>query len=113
MILRSYSIYDVKALQYHSPWFAVSDGSAVRSFSDMANDQNTTIGRHPRDYTLYLVGTYDDNSGLFSPIHPPVHVMDAAACVQQQADLPLAPQPLSPAQSAEALRAALNGKENV
>lgn len=91
MILRAYSIYDCKALQYHSPWFAVSDGSAVRSFSDMANDPQTTIGRHPRDYTLWLVGTYDDNNGLFTPISPLVHVVDAMACVQQQSELPLAP----------------------
>lgn len=100
MILRGYTIYDVKALQYHSPWFAVSDGAAIRSFSDMANDTNTTIGRHPRDYTLFFVGTYDDNNGLFTAIHPPVHVMDAAACVQQQSELPFAPQSATPPQPA-------------
>lgn len=90
MVLKAYTIYDCKALQYHSPWFAVSDGAAVRSFTDLANDTNTNVGRHPRDYSLWCCGTYDDNNGHFTPVIPLVHVCDAQALLSAQAELPLA-----------------------
>lgn len=89
MLLRGYTIYDNKALQYHSPWFAASDGAAVRSFQDLVNDANTSISRHPGDYSLFFVGTYDDNKGLFAPVQPLVHVIDATALVAIQPKLPL------------------------
>lgn len=92
MQLRCYTIFDCKALQYHSPWSAVSDGSAIRMFEDLANDLNTTIGRHPKDYTLWLCGSWDDNAGVFTPVSPLVHVIDAIALVREarQGALPLA-----------------------
>lgn len=82
MILNAYSIYDRKALQYHPPFFASTDGAAVRSFSDLANDVNTSIGRHPADYVLYCVGTYDDQRGLMLSYDPINHVMDATALLK-------------------------------
>lgn len=91
MLLKAYTIYDCKALQYHSPWFAVSDGAAVRSFSDLANDPQTNIGRHPRDYSLWHCGVYDDNNGQFAPVIPLVHVCDAQALIAAQGELPLSP----------------------
>lgn len=89
MLLRAYTIYDVKALQYHSPWFQATDGLAVRAFADLANDQQTNIGRHPRDYTLYMCGIYDDNTGIFTPQSPLLYVADAMSLVQRQTELPL------------------------
>jgi len=84
MKLRAYSIYDCKALQYHPPFFAATDGAALRSFSELSNDVNTTVGRHPVDYTLWCVGEYDDNTGQFHPILPLAHVADASALVKVQ-----------------------------
>lgn len=87
MNLYAYSVYDRKALQYHAPFFAVADGSAVRSFQDLANDNNTTVGRHPGDYVLYKVGTYDDAKGALLPLSPIEHVCDALSLVRVQAPL--------------------------
>lgn len=81
MILQAYSIFDRKALQYHPPFYASTDGQAVRNFSDLANDPNTTVGRHPSDYVLYCVGCYNDANGFLEPFSPLRHVMDADACV--------------------------------
>lgn len=89
MILRCYSIYDRKALQYHPPFYAVTDGSAVRSFADLVKDPNTNIGRHPADFVLYCVGTYDDNKGAMTPVSPLTHIMDAAALVPIGTEMPL------------------------
>lgn len=91
MLLRGYTIYDCKALQYHSPWWAASDGAAVRSFQDLVNDVNTTIGRHPGDYSLWFIGTYDDNKGIVHSQVPLTHIIDAAALVAVQPALPFDP----------------------
>ena len=88
MILRAYSIFDRKALVYHAPFFAPTDGAAVRSMSDAVQDTNTTFNRHPNDYVLFYVGDYDDTKGALAPISPLVHVIDAIALVQHQHQMP-------------------------
>lgn len=83
MKLYAYCVYDRKAVIYHAPFFTHSDGSAARSFSDLANDRSTTVGRHPADYVLFRVGQFDDASGqLLSEHH--VHIADASSFVEQQ-----------------------------
>lgn len=90
MILNAYAIFDRKALQYHPPFFASTDGAAVRSLGDLVGDLNTTVGRHPNDYVLFLVGRYDDQNGSFLPISPLVHVVDAISLAPAKHELPFA-----------------------
>lgn len=89
MNLQAYSIFDNKALVYHAPFFAINDGVAVRMLSDLANDLNTNIGRHPSDFSLFRVGVFDDNKGQFTPAFPLVHIFDAIGLVQRTDELPL------------------------
>lgn len=95
MLLRAYSIFDNKALQYHPPFFASTDGAAVRSLTDLANDLQTQIGRHPGDYVLFCIGEYDDQKGMFRQFMPLVHVVDAISVVTAREPSPLFPQPSS------------------
>lgn len=46
-----------------------AEGQAIRQFMDAINDKetNSAIYKHPDDYDLYTVGTYDDNDGTLSP----------------------------------------------
>lgn len=88
MMLRCYSIFDRKALQYHPPFFQSTDGAATRAVADLANDLNTQIGRHPSDFVLFMIGEYDDQKGAMLPCSPLVHVVDAVALVQGR-DVPL------------------------
>jgi len=85
----AYVVYDNKALVYGVPFFAPSDGSAVRSFGDLANDADTTVGRHPGDFSLFCVGLYDDQNGALGAVSPLRHVIDASALVRIQAQMPL------------------------
>lgn len=91
MILNAYTIYDRKALQYHAPFFAVADGAALRSFMDLANDPQTTVGRHPGDYVLYRCGAYDDSSGQLLPVSALEHISDALPLVRVERSLPFDP----------------------
>lgn len=89
MITNAYSIYDTKALVYYTPWFQPTDGAAVRILTDLVNDTGTNIGKHPADYVLYKIGTYDDSKGAMVPASPLIHVMDAVALVKLEAPQPL------------------------
>lgn len=98
MIIKAYSVYDRKAFQYHTPFFAVADGVAMRMVQDLANDASTSIGAHPGDYVLYHVGLYDDSNGLLRSDGPPVHIVDAINLVRHQEQLfpKPAPAPAAP-----------------
>lgn len=87
MLLQAYSIYDRKALVYHPPFFAPTDPAAVRMLSDLVQDANTSVGRHPGDYVMYGVGTYSDANGSLEPAVPLRHIMDAQALVPIQPSL--------------------------
>lgn len=52
---------------FGSPYFVVSVGAAVRSFGDEINreDAQNPCYKHPEDYDLFLLGSYDDNIGKF------------------------------------------------
>lgn len=89
MKLNAYAIFDNKALVYHAPFFAPTDGSAVRSLTDLVGDSNTGVSRHPGDYVLYCIGSYDDAVGGMLPISPLKHVIDAVALVKLQPSLDL------------------------
>jgi len=81
MIVNAYTIFDTKALTYSNPFFAVTHGSALRIVSDAANDLNTSLGRHPADFILYQVGTYNDANGVLVAMDPREHVIDIIALV--------------------------------
>lgn len=85
MHLRAYTIYDSKSLQYHAPFYAPTDGAAIRLVADLANDLNTIVGRHPADHVLYHVGDWDDEKGVFLPLDIKAHVRDVLTLVKPAA----------------------------
>lgn len=87
MILRAYTLHDVKALTYSPPFFQATDGQATRAVQDLVTDMSTTVGRHPSDFKLYCIGTYDDATGALQGLAPMVHVIDAVALVPKQPDM--------------------------
>lgn len=87
MKLNAYTVYDAKTLVYGVPFFAPTDGSAIRSMQELSNDLNTTVGRHPTDFSLWCLGTYDDQSGALAALSPLRHVVDANALLVRQENL--------------------------
>lgn len=67
MIAKVYSCYDTKAQVYHLPFFAMTDGAAIRQFSDWVNDATNPYGKHPADYNLFYIGLFDDGLGMITP----------------------------------------------
>jgi len=63
MKLNAYTIYDVASGVYMRPFFSQADGQAVRGFKDIATDADHEVGKHPEDYTLYRIGSFNDTTG--------------------------------------------------
>jgi hypothetical protein len=70
MRLNVYTIFDVASGAYMRPFFLQSDGQAMRAFTDIATDAEHDVGAHPEDYSLFRIGTYDDNRGQLVPEDP-------------------------------------------
>lgn len=87
MLLNAYTLYDSKALTYSPPFYGTAHGAAVRMVMDLAADPNTSVGRHPGDYTLFCVGRFDDQSGQLLPNDVREYISDV---------LPLAPRSAAP-----------------
>lgn len=74
MFKKVYSIHDTKAEAYIQPFFAQTDGLALRMFEDNVNNKDSQLNMHPEDFTLYRVGSWDDNKGLIESEVPPKHI---------------------------------------
>lgn len=72
MIYKVVAIYDVAIESYGQPVFVNAIGAAVRSFGDEIKrvDQNNAMNKHPQDYQLFLIGSYDDQSGELFSVKP-------------------------------------------
>lgn len=67
MILNMYSIFDVASGAYMRPFFLLADAQAVRSFSEIVGDPEHEVGKHPEDYSLVRIGTFDDQQARIHP----------------------------------------------
>jgi hypothetical protein len=63
MKMNVYSIYDKATNAYMRPFFLQADGQALRVFTDMAVDAEHEVSKHPEDYSLFRLGSFDDNAG--------------------------------------------------
>ncbi len=58
-----FSIHDQKAKAFLPPFFLPETGMALRTFGDCVNSQSHQFNKHPEDYTIFELGTFDDNTG--------------------------------------------------
>lgn len=62
-----FTVYDSKAEAYLQPFAANTYGIAERMFSDMVNQQGHQFNRHPQDYSLYCIGTFETTTAEVKP----------------------------------------------
>lgn len=70
MTIKVFAIHDGKMKMFQLPFFIHTVGAALRLFEDLCNDPKSTVNRHPEDFVLYEIGTYDDNTAEFISNHP-------------------------------------------
>jgi len=83
MLMRVYTVYDSKTEAYMPPFFQPAKGAALRLFSDSVNDVNHTFNKHPSDFTLFELGTYDDSTAQFVTHSTPISLGLALEFVRQ------------------------------
>lgn len=93
MKIKVYSIFDVKGGVYNTPFFQKEDGLAARAFADLANDPNTTVNRHPEDFSLFRIAEFDDNSGKIRS-EMPVHIANAIAVIKNSGPIDISKIPI-------------------
>jgi len=78
MIYTIVSVRDRAADAFGRPIFVNSIGQAIRSFQNEINRKgdDNEMNRHPEDFDLYTVGTFDDTKGRF---HQEEHQPDRIA----------------------------------
>lgn len=71
------SIKDTSVDRFQGVSSARATGEAIRNLQDAVNDpRNETLYKHPDDFHLYQVGTFDDQTGVITPMNPPLKLSD-------------------------------------
>jgi hypothetical protein len=83
MIKQIYSIYDMKAECFTSPIVQVNEEISKRIWVETIADENSQFAKHPFDYALFHLGSFDDTSGVVQPLEfGSQQVMTAAEALQ-------------------------------
>jgi len=69
-IKKIYTILDTKAGAYLPPFYLRSNGEALRAFIDEVLNRDSQLGKHPEDYVLFEVGTFDEVRGTIDLLEP-------------------------------------------
>lgn len=70
MKLNIYALFDSQIAAFAQPYFSPTNGSALRAFADHVNDKTSPVNKHPGDYSVYQLGSYDDQTGEIQPLKP-------------------------------------------
>lgn len=81
MKLKIYSIRDSKAEIFNTPFYQKTHGEAERNFRSLVNDEKSQVNKYPEDYALWYLGEYDDNTGSFTTLDQPQHILNAVQVI--------------------------------
>lgn len=83
--MRVYTVYDSKAEAYLQPFYARTNGEAMRSFTDAANQKDHNFSRFAADFTLFCIGEFDENSGTLHSLKAPESLAKAIDLIRESA----------------------------
>ena len=66
MKVQCYAIFDQCSGIYEKPFFSTTDDIVKREFQDIVCADDHPISKHPEHYSLWRLGTFDNNSGLLT-----------------------------------------------
>lgn len=66
------AIFDSAVQSFGRPVFVPANGAATRSFYDEINhpDGKSDLAKHPDDFELYFMGTFDDQTATWKMNEP-------------------------------------------
>lgn len=72
MLMTVFAIYDTGISTWRVPIFARNRGEILRSWVEAVNNQKNEFCKHPSDYTLFEIGTWDDDKCKFDLHKTPI-----------------------------------------
>lgn len=69
-VVTMYTIQDDKMEVHGYLHLCDTDAQAVRQFGDVINDNTSVFSKHPEDYRLFRVGTFNTLTGVVCPVAP-------------------------------------------
>lgn len=70
MILKMFTIYDRKSALHHPPCYCHSVGHALRVFTDAFAVPDSVFHKHPGDFQVFEVGSFDDRTAKLEAVPP-------------------------------------------
>ncbi|QXP08053.1 MAG: nonstructural protein [Arizlama microvirus] len=72
--MKIYALLDTKSGTYGVPFFQRNDTTAARAISLEVNrnDESNMLNKYPEDFTLYILGEYDEETGLITAQTPAI-----------------------------------------
>lgn len=81
----NYGLYAIKDAK--STFFPVNadlnDSCAIRNFEHAVRQPDSLLRSHPNDYSLFRVGSYNNETGMIESFDTPVLLTDAAAVLKE------------------------------
>lgn len=66
----AFTVFDSAANMYLEPFFAPTIEFAIRGFREAVNKEGHQFNTYPEDYTLYHIGSFDPEQGVFLAMDP-------------------------------------------
>lgn len=63
MVLVMVAVRDSALDAFMRPFFVPTTGIAVRSFQDEVKNPDSPMSKHPEDFALFELGTFDEDTG--------------------------------------------------
>ncbi|AXH74692.1 MAG: nonstructural protein [Microviridae sp.] len=61
-----FSVRDITADVYASPFTSTNKMTATRDFAHACRDPQSQLSKNPEDFQLFLVGVFDDDLGIIT-----------------------------------------------
>ncbi len=84
MKLLAFTVYDEKAECFGHPFFVSAIGIATRFLTEWVHNENSMIGKHPGDFTLYQVGYWHDDKAKFENLDTPKFIAKGTDSILQE-----------------------------
>lgn len=62
-----FSVFDMAAARFMDPFCAPTMEFAIRGFKECCETQGHQFQKFPEDYALYMVGSFDAETGVMTP----------------------------------------------
>lgn len=83
--MKLYTAYDSKVKAFLRPFWQRNTGEAMRTWESMCNDETQMPCRHPEDFTLFELASFDELTGKISALETP-HSIATALSVRKKTD---------------------------